>query len=208
VKTPVALQARVDGIVIGASAGGVEALSVLLPALPAGLRAAVFIVVHMPRERPSLLAQIFAPKCALPVREAEDKVRAQPGTVYFAPPDYHLLLDKGPQLALSIDELVHFSRPSIDVLFESAADVYAERLMGIILSGGNQDGSAGLAAIHRSGGVTIVQEPASAQVPLMVLSALKRSPADFVLPLDEIADLLRTLESTDAVTPLIVPKGG
>jgi two-component system, chemotaxis family, protein-glutamate methylesterase/glutaminase len=152
--------------------------------------------------------QVFAPKCALPVREAEDKVRAEPGTVYFAPPDYHLLLDKGPQLALSIDELVHFSRPSIDVLFESAADVYADRLMGIILSGGNEDGSAGLAAIHRSGGVTIVQEPASAQAPLMVLSALKRSPPDFVLPLDEIADLLRTLASTDAVAPLIGPRGG
>ena len=174
----------------------------------AGLRAAVFIVLHMPRERPSLLAQVFASKCALPVREAEDKVRAEPGTVYFAPPDYHLLLDKGPQLALSIDELVHFSRPSIDVLFESAADVYAERLMGIILSGGNEDGAAGLAAIHHSGGVTIVQEPASAQAPRMVLSALKRSAPDFVLPLDEIADLLRTLARTDAVTPFIGPKGG
>jgi two-component system, chemotaxis family, protein-glutamate methylesterase/glutaminase len=131
----------------------------------------------------------------------------QPGTVYFAPPDYHLLLDKGPQLALSVDELVNFSRPSIDVLFESAADVYAERLMGIILTGGNQDGSAGLAAIARSGGVTIVQEPSSAQEPLMVLSALKRSSPDFVLSLDDIAALLRTLASADAVTPLIDPKG-
>jgi two-component system chemotaxis response regulator CheB len=123
----------------------------------------------------------------VPVREAEDKVRVEPGTVYFAPPDYHLLLDKGPQLALSIDELVHYSRPSIDVLVESAADVYAERLMGIILTGANEHGSAGLAAVHRAGGVTIVQEPDSAQVPLMVLSALKRSPPDFVLPLDAIA---------------------
>ena len=192
-----ALRGRIDAIVIGASAGGVEALSVLLPALPADLRAPLFIVVHLPRERPSLLAEIFARKCALKVREAEDKMRVEPGTVYFAPPDYHLLLDEGPQLALSIDELVHFSRPSIYVLFESAADIYAERLMGIILTGANDDGTAGLAAIHRAGGVTIVQEPESAQVPLMALSALKRTPADFVLPLAEIAVLLQALASPE-----------
>ena len=114
---------RVDGIVIGTSAGGVEALSILLPALPEGLRAAVFIVLHLPRERPSLLVDIFQPKCAVPVREAQDKEPVDRGTVYFAPPDYHLLVDDGPQLALSADELVHYSRPSIDVLFESAADV-------------------------------------------------------------------------------------
>jgi two-component system, chemotaxis family, protein-glutamate methylesterase/glutaminase len=159
----------------------------LVPALPAGLRASAFIVLYLPREHPSLLAQIFAPKCALPVREAEDKGRVE--------------------LTLSVDELVHFSRPSIVVLFESAADVYAERFVGIILTGGIQDGSAGLAAIGRSGGMTIVQEPTSAQLPLMVLSALNRSPPDFVLSLDEIAALLRTLASTDAVTPLIGPKG-
>jgi two-component system, chemotaxis family, protein-glutamate methylesterase/glutaminase len=188
-----ALQGRIDAVVIGASAGGVEALSVLLPALPADLRAPLIILLHLPRERPSLLAEIFARKCALKVKEAEDKMRVEPGTVYFAPPDYHLLLDEGPQLALSIDELVHFSRPSIDVLFESAADVYAERLMGIILTGANDDGTAGLAAIHRAGGVTIVQEPESALAPLMALSALKRTPADFVLPLIEIAALLQAL---------------
>jgi two-component system chemotaxis response regulator CheB len=134
-------------------------------------------------------------------------MRVEPGTVYFAPPDYHLLLDKGPQLALAIDELVHYSRPSIDVLFESAADEYAERLMGIILSRANEDGSAGLAAVHRAGGVTIVQEPDSAQVPLMVVSALKRSPPDFVLPLEAIAALLRTLAGADAAATRIVPQG-
>ena len=195
-----ALQGRIDAIAIGTSAGGVEALSILLPALPAGLRASVFIVLHLPRERPSLLAEIFAPKCALKVKEAEDKMRVEPGTVYFAPPDYHLLLDEGPQLALSIDELVHFSRPSIDVLFESAADIYGERLMGIILTGANDDGAAGLAAIHRAGGMTIVQEPDSAQVPLMVLAALRRTAADFVLPLEGIAGLLQALASTEPRT--------
>jgi two-component system chemotaxis response regulator CheB len=206
VKDAVSLRDRIDAIVIGASAGGVDALSVLLPALPGDLRAPVFIVVHLPRERPSLLAQIFAPKCALQVREAEDKMRVEPGTVYFAPPDYHLLVDKGPQLALSIDELVHYSRPSIDVLFESAVDLYAKRLMGIILTGANQDGTAGLAAIHGGGGVTIVQEPESAEVPHMVRAALKRTPADFVLPLNEIAALLRTLASADSMAALPASK--
>ena len=181
-----------DAIVIGTSAGGVEALSVLLPALPAGLRAAVFIVLHLPRERPSLLVDIFAPKCALPVREAEDKEPVERGTVYFAPPDYHLLVDEGPRLALSADEPVNYSRPSIDVLFESAADVYGKRLLGIILTGANEDGAPGLEAVRRAGGATIVQEPRSAQVPMMAESALKRGPVDLVLSLEQIADLLRT----------------
>lgn len=200
---PQSLPERIDAIVIGGSAGGVEALSVVLPALPAKLCASVFVVLHLPRERPSLLAEIFSHKCALPVMEAEDKMRVEPGTVYFAPPDYHLLIDAGPQLALSVDELVHFSRPSIDVLFESAADVYAQRLMGIILTGANEDGSEGLAAIHRSGGVTIVQEPDSALVSVMVLAALKRSHPDFVLPLGQIAELLRTLARADATGPIV-----
>lgn len=184
---------NIDGIVIGASAGGVEALSAILPALPARLRAAVFVVLHLPRERPSLLVDIFSHKCALPVREAQDKEPVEPGIIYFAPPDYHLLLDAGPSLSLSADELVHYSRPSIDVLFESAADQYGPRLLGIILTGGNRDGAAGLAAVRRRGGVTLVQEPGEAQVPLMPESALKEGPADFVLPLERIAALLRTL---------------
>jgi two-component system chemotaxis response regulator CheB len=184
----------VDGVVIGASAGGVEALSVLLPALPAALRASLFIVLHLPPERPSMLVEIFAPRCALPVREAQDKEPVEPGTIYFAPPDYHVLLDKGPRLALSADEPVNFSRPSIDVLFESAADLYRERLLGVILTGANEDGASGLEAIHRAGGVTVVQEPESAQAPFMVEAALRRSTPDFVLSLDQIAGLLGRLE--------------
>jgi two-component system chemotaxis response regulator CheB len=187
------LKDRIDAIVIGTSAGGVEALSILLPALPARLRAAVFIVLHLPRERPSLLVEIFQPKCVVPVQEAQDKEPIVPGTVYFAPPDYHLLVDVGPQLALSADELVHFSRPSIDVLFESAAEWYQHRLLGIILTGANEDGAAGLAAVHQAGGFTIVQQPDTAHAPLMVESALKRSPVDIVLTLEKIAGLLQTL---------------
>jgi two-component system chemotaxis response regulator CheB len=181
----------IDAIVIGTSAGGVEALSVLLPALPAGLRAAVLVVLHLPRERPSRLVDVFMPKCRLPVREAEDKEPIERGVVYFAPPDYHLLVDTGPRIALSADEPVNFSRPSIDVLFESAADTYGARLLGIILTGASHDGALGLEAVHRAGGVTIVQQPESALMPLMAESALQRGPVDHVLSLEQIADSLR-----------------
>jgi two-component system chemotaxis response regulator CheB len=189
------LAGRVDAVVIGASAGGIEALTVLLPALSPGLRTPVFIVIHLPRDKPSVLAEIFARKCAAPVREAQDKEGVSPGTVYFAPSNYHLLLDQGPQLSLSADDPVHYSRPSIDVLFESAADVYGDRLLGVILTGANDDGAAGLAAIHDAGGVTIVQQPETARAPHMLRSALKLRPANWVLPLDEIASLLRTLDA-------------
>jgi two-component system chemotaxis response regulator CheB len=192
------LAGRIDAVVIGASAGGIEALTVLLPALAPRLMPPVFIVLHLPRDKPSVLAEIFAPKCAVPVREAEDKEAVAPGTIYFAPNNYHLLVDQGPQLSLSADDPVHHSRPSIDVLFESAAEIYGSRLLGIILSGANEDGACGLAAIHDAGGVTIVQSPETARAPNMALSALKLRPADQVPPLDEIAQILRTLDTMDA----------
>jgi two-component system, chemotaxis family, protein-glutamate methylesterase/glutaminase len=201
--------ARIDAVVIGASAGGVEALSMLLPALPAALRPAILIVLHLPRERASLLAEIFGAKCARPVREAQDKEPVEPGTVYFAPPDYHLLVDQsadgrgrgsarkggpvGAQIALSADDLVNYSRPSIDVLFESAADVYGSRLLGIILTGANHDGAAGLAAVHGAEGITVAQRPDTAQSSMMPMAAIKASPIDYVLTLEQIAELLGTL---------------
>jgi two-component system chemotaxis response regulator CheB len=193
---------EIDAVVIGTSAGGVEALTMLLPHLPAGLAAPVFIVLHLPRERPSLLAGIFAPRCALTVVEAEDKQPVEAGTIYFAPPDYHMLIDLGPQIALSSDEPVNHSRPAIDVLFESAADVYGRRLLGIILTGASADGAAGLDAIRRAGGVTVVQEPDHAYASLMIEAALQAGPVDYVLPLPEIAGLFTNREGgMGAVTP-------
>lgn len=189
---------RVQAIVIGASAGGIEAMLQLLPALPAGLRAPVFVVQHLPRERPSLLVEILAPRCAVPLQEAQDKQPVEAGHVYFAPPDYHLLLDAGPRLALSIDAPVHYSRPSIDVLFQSAAELYGTGLLGIVLTGGNQDGAEGLAAVRAAGGLTAVQDPADAQMPLMPESALATGPADFVLPLAGLAALLAGLDAVSA----------
>lgn len=187
-------QQRISAVVIGGSAGCVDALSFLLPQLPRGLGAAVLAVVHLPRERPSLLVEIFRGRCPLPVHEALDKEPIEPGRVYFAPPDYHLLVDQGPRLALSIDEPVHFSRPSIDVLFESASDAYGQQLLGILLTGGNADGAQGLQAVRRNGGVTVVQDPDDAQVRYMPAAALKLEPADFVLTLDGIGKLLGTLD--------------
>ncbi len=185
---------RVDAVVIGASAGGIEALLTVLPALARRPAAPIFIVVHLPRDRASLLANLFGARCRIPVMEAEDKMPIQAGTIYFAPSDYHLLLEKGPSLALSADDLVNYSRPSIDVLFESAVDVYGARLAAIILTGANEDGAAGFAAVGRAGGVTIAQDPATAFVSTMPLAALARAGAEFVMSPEAIAALLQTLD--------------
>ena len=182
-------------VVIGGSAGSIEALGEVRPALPPTLQAAVLVVLHLPRERPSLLCSIFRHRCALPVCEPQDKEPVAPGTVYFAPPDYHLLVDAGPQLALSIDPPVHFSRPSIDVLFESAADWYGPRLMAVLLSGANGDGAHGLLAVQRAGGATVVQSPESAVAPAMPQAAMALLQPQHVLPPPRIASLLTTLHS-------------
>lgn len=189
---------RIDAIVIGTSAGGVEALTRLLPPIPASLAAAVLIVVHVPRERPSLLTDIFQAKCKLNVEDAIDKAQINPGSLYFAPPDYHMLVDSGPQIALSVDEVVQYSRPSIDVLFESAADIYGTRLLGVLLTGGNEDGAAGMAYIARCGGSTIVQDPSEAMAATMPEGALKIMKPTHVLRLDHIRDLIVSLATKTA----------
>lgn len=182
-ETPSALRpASVDAVVVGGSAGALEALQVLLPALPLGFSAAVLVVLHMQRQRPSLLTQVFAPRCALPVGEAQHGSPVEPGTIVFAPPDYHLLVDAGPRLCLSVDAPVHYSRPAIDVLFESAADQFGEHLVGVLLSGANADGAAGLAAIGRLGGTTMVQSPSSSQAQAMPRAGLAALAVDHVLP--------------------------
>lgn len=188
------LRGRVDAVVIGASAGGIEALLVILPSLSARLTVPVFVVVHLPRDGRSLLVTLFGARCAAPVAEVEDKMPVVPGTIYFAPSDYHLLIDTGPSLSLSADDPVNWSRPSIDVLFESAVDIYGSRLAGVILTGANEDGATGLEAVHRAGGIAIVQNPDRAVVSIMPAAALERVAADYLLPLDGIAALLQTLD--------------
>lgn len=188
------LARRIDAVVIGASAGGLAALSALVDGLPGNLRQPLLMVQHVPQTGPTQLAEIFQRKTALRVKEADDKEAVCAGTLYFAAPGYHLLVEADLTLSLSQDDAVHFSRPSIDVLFESAADAWGERVAGILLTGANEDGAAGLDAIRRAGGVTIVQDPKEAEVPTMPLSALQRFAPDYILPLRDIHNLLRELE--------------
>ncbi len=177
---------RFDAVTVGASAGGVQALQALLSSLPADLPVPVLIVLHLPRDRPSRIADLLDARCALPVREAEDKQPLQPGTVIFAPPDYHLLVENRRTLALSVDDPVLFSRPAIDPLFESAADVFGERLLAILLTGASSDGSQGMAAVRQAGGTAWIQRPDDAVSPLMPASALAHAGADAVLTLEAI----------------------
>ena len=185
----------VDLVVVGGSAGSLDALGRVLGALPAAFRLPIALVVHLPRAGSSALAEVLGRRCSLPVREAHDKEPLAPGTVHVAPPGYHLLVDAGLALALSVDDPVHFSIPSIDVLFESAAWTCGARVAGVVLSGASGDGAAGLAAICAAGGVAAVQDPAEAAVATMPAAALARCPRAAVLPA---AGLHRLLVRLDA----------
>jgi len=176
-------------VVVGTSFGGLTALQTLLPALPKNFRAPVVIVQHRSREAGSGLCEFLNKHSLLPVREPEDKETIMPGHVYLAPRDYHLLLD-GENFALSTEAPVEYARPSIDVLFESAADAYREKVLGVILTGANADGARGLARIKESGGVCIVEDPATAESKQMPEAALAATRVDQISPLAGIAPLL------------------
>lgn len=182
-----------DVIVIGASAGGVLALHSILGALPQALSLPVLVVLHLPRDRPSHIAEIAGAHCPLPVSEAEDKQPLEPGSVVFAPPDYHLLVEDRSSLALSLDAPVLFSRPAIDPLFESASQVFGERVLAILLTGASADGSEGVAAVRKARGTAWIQHPDDASSPLMPSSALAHAGADAVLTLQEICSHLAQL---------------
>jgi len=186
---------RVEAVVIGASAGGVEALGALLPALPAGYTLPVFCILHLPGDRESRLAELFAERLPLRVKEAVDKEAIEPGTVYFAGAGYHLSVESDFTFSVSCEPPVHFARPAIDVLMESSADAYGAGLAGILLTGANHDGAAGMAAIHAAGGLTVVQDPDEAQVATMPQSAIDRFTPHLILPLARIGALLPMLES-------------
>ena len=185
---------NIEAIVVGGSAGAFAALKVLLPALPRALTVPVMVVVHVPAGRPSAIPEIFNRAGHVPVKEAEDKEPLAPGTVYFAPPGYHLLVEADRTLALSTDEPVHHSRPSIDVLFESAADVFGRGLLGVVLSGANRDGAAGMQAIARREGTTLVQRPDTAEQSLMPQATLDAMTPTAVLELDAIAGIFSAFD--------------
>jgi two-component system chemotaxis response regulator CheB len=164
-------------VAIGASAGAVQALMKLLPALPADYPLPILIVVHVPPDRDNALVELFRDRCTVGVKEAEDKEQLRRGMVYFAPSDYHLLVEADGSLSLSLDDLVNYSRPAIDVLLESAADAFGPALVAALLTGANHDGAQGLKAVADAGGRALVQDPATAEVATMPLEALKACPS-------------------------------
>ena len=184
----------IEAIVIGASAGGVEALLNILTPLREGFGLPIVVVLHLPDERRSHLAEVFARRVALPVLEASDKSRIEAGTLYFAAPGYHLSVEQDRSFSLSLEDRVHYSRPAIDYLFESAADAYGPKLAAVLLTGANRDGAHGLAQVKRRGGLTVVQDPDEAQVATMPQAALEIHQPDHILTIRGIGRLLVELE--------------
>jgi two-component system chemotaxis response regulator CheB len=179
-------------IVIGLSSGGMNALNYLFSSLPIDFQIPVIIVQHVSPRSESEWIKWFAEKYGLRIAEAVEKEPVLPQHIYIAPPNYHLLIESDRTFSLTIDERVNFARPSIDVLFESAADAYRSDLTGIVLTGANHDGARGLHYIHQQGGRTIIQDPATAESSAMPASVLKLFQPDHVLSLEEIAALLIT----------------
>jgi two-component system chemotaxis response regulator CheB len=180
-------------VVVGCSAGGLSALHQLLGGLSRPLPVPLVIVCHSGSEDMRMFCELLESRSGLPVQEAEERLLPEPGRVYVAPSGYHLLVERDGRFALSIDPRVAFSRPSIDVLFESAAAVWRERLVAVLLTGANSDGAQGSAQVRRNGGTLVVQDPKTAQVPMMPAAALELAGADHCLPLSDISSLLETL---------------
>lgn len=181
-------------VVIGASAGGFHALGELISKLPKEFSMPVFIVQHISPASDSYMSKFIDKLSKLNVKEADEKEKIKSGNVYIAPPNYHLLVEEDLSLSLSTEQKKNYSRPSIDILFETAAYAYGNKLIGVILTGANNDGSAGLLKIKNVGGYCIVQEPSEAEAPAMPLAAIKIVKPNKVLKLNEIAKLLIELD--------------
>jgi two-component system, chemotaxis family, protein-glutamate methylesterase/glutaminase len=182
-------------IVIGVSAGGTEALCEVLGKLSASFPLPVAVVQHLHPEQDGYMIEHFNKIWQMNVEEAIDKTIIKNGNIYFAPPNYHLLIEDESTFALSSDEKVCYARPSIDVLFESAADVYGESTLAIILTGANSDGADGIKYIKQKGGTTIAQDPAEAYSPVMPQSAINTGKIDKVLTLSEISNILQVIDA-------------
>lgn len=180
----------IDATVIGCSAGGLPALQQILRPLPPDTGMAIIIVSHVPSGSTSLLPQLLARDCRMPVHEAEERAVVQAGHVYVAPPSYHLLIEPDFTFALSVDAPVCNVRPAIDVLFASAANAYRQRLVGVVLTGANVDGARGLQAVAAAGGVCLVQTPETAEAEAMPRAAIAAVASARVLSLSAIAQAL------------------
>ncbi|MDI7156548.1 chemotaxis protein CheB [Leptospira santarosai] len=183
-----------EAIVMGVSAGGMNAMKTILPSLPSEYGIPLILVQHIGPRSDGTWFRILGDLCDIRIKKAEEKEKIEPGTVYVAPPNYHLLIERDKTVSLSVTERVNFSRPSIDVLFESASDAYGDRLIGIVLTGANSDGAKGLKKIKENGGLAIVQDPLCSEASLMPESAIRAGPVDHILSLEKITELLIRLD--------------
>ena len=179
-----------DAIVIGLSAGGMNAMKIIFSLLPKDFNTSIIIVQHISPRSDSQWIDLLNDKSNLTIKEADEKEKIEKGTVYIAPANYHLLIEKNKTFSLTIDERVNFARPSIDVLFESAAEAYKNKLIGVVLTGSNHDGAKGIKRIKECGGLVIVQDPKTAESAYMPTSAIAAVKPDYILSLEEITDLL------------------
>lgn len=186
---------KYEAIVMGGSAGGFAAFSALLKDLPAEYPIPIVLVQHRGKDAGGRFEEVLQSKCRIRIKQADEKERIVRDTVYVAPPNYHLLIETDRTFSLSSDAPVKFSRPSIDVLFESAAICYEERLVGIIVSGASNDGAEGITAIRKYGGLTIAQSPDEAQFPLMTEASIKTGKIDHIGTLSAIRDFLMKLSN-------------
>jgi len=182
-------------VVIGGSAGSLEVVLKIIAALPARMQASVLVVLHRKNAADSPLVHIFSSRTSLPVKEVEDKETLLPGTIYLAPADYHLLLEDAQNFSLDSSEKVHYSRPSIDITFDSAAEIFGSQCVGLLLSGANADGAQGLLSIKKQGGFTIAQDPATAEVSFMPQQAILVGAALAIISAEELPAYISKLVS-------------
>jgi two-component system chemotaxis response regulator CheB len=180
-------------VIIGGSAGSLQALLQILPFIENAVSFAIVIVVHRKNSDEQTLEDLIALKSKIKVKEVEDKVPLKPGFIYIAPSNYHLLFEKDETLSLDTSEKINYSRPSIDVAFESAAEIYGSHLIGILLSGSNSDGTVGMQAVKQTGGITVVQNPISAEMSFMPNNAILHVAPDFVLKTEEILEFIKEI---------------
>lgn len=187
-------------IVVGGSAGAIAALGMLLPVFDPGYPLPVVIAIHLHPLQDRYFLSYFSERCGLTVKEADEKELIQPGFVYFAPPNYHLLIEDDLTFSLSIDAKVNFSRPSIDVLFESAADAYGPGVIAVSLTGANNDGADGMRRIKEKGGTAVVQDPKTAENSFMPHSVIEATPVDHILPIAGISVLFAEIGNKRRIT--------
>lgn len=181
---------KYEAIVIGSSAGGLFALTSILSKLPTDFSIPVIVVQHRSKQGPSLLEEVISHKCKIRIKQADEKEAILPGVVYFAPADYHLLIEQDRTFSLSFDPPLNYSRPSIDVLFETASAVYKNKLLAIILTGASKDGAEGMKMVKEAGGTTIAQDPATAEYPFMPQAAIDTGCIHRILDLEKIDSFL------------------